>query len=181
MAKEVGSTVSLDLSSFEIVRRYKTLLLELFEKRHVDVVFCNEDEAKQLAVTVEAALILLASYCKVAVVTMGPSGCWVQSGNVSLFSPTTPKSCIDTTGAGDLFASGFLHMYMQGHSLKHCCEVGHLLGGAVLSVLGAQLPESSWSIIVKSVQQIERSASSQIPNEGNQNPHFALEATPSCH
>jgi len=131
MAKKSGAKVSLDLASFEVVRRYRMILLELLEK-YVDIVFCNEDEAKVINPdgTVEETAQYLASMCQVAVVTLGSKGCFVASGAQTIYYPTKPIQCIDTTGAGDIFASGFLHTYLQGHSLRECCRVAHLLGSS---------------------------------------------------
>jgi len=136
----------------------------------VDIVFCNEDEAKELASTVEDACELLAGCCKVAVVTMGSAGCWAQVGKSKVFCPTVAKTCIDATGAGDLFASGFLYMYMCGRPLLDCCKVGHILGGAVLTVVGAHLPESSWKTILEEIRffQNEREVADILGCESNQ-------------
>jgi len=153
MAKRAGAKVSLDLASFELVRHYKTKLLQLLDN-YVDIVFCNEDEAKVLHPdkTVEQTLQILASMCQVAVITLGSEGCLVASGTQRIHCPTTPIDCVDTTGAGDIFASGFLHMYLRGYSLKECCHVAHLLGGAILSEIGAQLPDSVWEELLQKIR-----------------------------
>jgi len=155
MAKKAGSLVSLDLSSFEIVRKYKPLIMELLQQKLIDVIFCNDDEAKELSSSVEDTCELLASYCRVAIVTMGAKGCWAKQHNYpKRFFPTTPIPCIDATGAGDIFAAGFLHMFLKGYSLDDCCRVAHTLGGAVLSVVGAQLPNSSWKKVFAKLKPI---------------------------
>lgn len=144
MAKQAGCLVSLDLASFEIVRSYKPLILELLENRLIDVIFCNEDEATQFASSIDETLEIFGTFCGTSVITMGAKGCWVQHEGEKKFFKTTPKTCIDTTGAGDLFAAGFLHMLMKGSPIEDCCKVAHTLGGAVLSVVGAQLPNQVW-------------------------------------
>jgi len=75
---------------------------------------------------------------------LGPKGCYVQQGSTRIFVKTNAVRCIDATGAGDLFASGFLHRYLRGYSLKECCELGHILGREIVQVYGAQLPQTKW-------------------------------------
>jgi len=169
MAKKVGAKISIDLASFEVVRLYKSFLMDLL-KNYVDIVFCNEDEAKVIHPegTIEETADLLSSYCQVAIITLGSKGCLVSGANQKYYCPTTPIPCIDTTGAGDIFASGFLHMYLQGHNLRECCHVAHLLGGAVLRVIGAQLPDSIWEDLLKEIKGIKEKRNSvletTIPN-----------------
>jgi len=164
MAKKAGAKISIDLASFEVVRTYHNLILSLL-KEYVDIVFCNEDEAKELSSnsSIEEASDLLASYCQVAVVTLGEKGCLINSNNQRILCPTTPVNCIDSTGAGDIFAAGFLHMFLQGYPLQECSKVGHILGGAVLQVSGAQLPDSVWKEVLNEIQLVKNKASPSSP------------------
>lgn len=144
LAKAEGVRVSIDLASFELVRRYRPLLEDLL-KDYVDIVFCNEDEAKEFHQnSIEDVCQYLASLCDIAVLMLGPKGCYVQQGTTRIFVKTNPVQCRDATGAGDLFASGFLHRILRGYSLKECCELGHTLGREIVQVFGAQLPDSKW-------------------------------------
>jgi len=169
MAKKAGAKISIDLASFEVVRNYHPLILSLL-KDYVDIVFCNEDEAKELSsnASIEEASDLLGSYCQVAVITLGPKGCLVNSDGQRIFCPTTPVQCIDSTGAGDIFAAGFLHMFLQGYSLQECAKVGHILGRAVLQVLGAQLPDNVWKEVLNEIQLVkENKLSSPVLSQGS--------------
>jgi len=169
MAKKAGAKISMDLASFEIVRNKHTLIISLL-KEYVDIVFCNEDEAKELSdgASIDQASDLLASYCEVSVVTLGEKGCILNNGQ-RIFCPTTPVKCIDSTGAGDIFGAGFLHMYLNGYSLQDCAKVGHILGRAVLQVLGAQLPDSAWEEVLEEIQMVKNNSnvlSSPVLSQG---------------
>lgn len=145
LAKKCNATVSFDLGSFQLVRQFKPLLLELL-RRYVDIVFCNESEARELIDgTPEECVDYLASICKVSVVTMGPSFCFVKSGTNKYRCPTEPVKAVDTTGAGDCFASGFLYGYLQGYSLEQCARLGSLAGGTVVQHIGAEIPINKWN------------------------------------
>lgn len=161
LAKQNASMVSFDLGSFELVRKFKPILLDLL-RNYVDIVFANREEAKELISNnsnlnpvlqcqqqkdnednslPERCVDYLAGYCRVAVVMMGKDGCWVKSGNEKYKCPAdVVANPIDTTGAGDLFASGFLHAYLQGYTLQQCARMGALTGKEVLFVMGAEVP-----------------------------------------
>jgi len=153
LAKQNGSMVSLDLGSFELVRQFKPLLLDML-RNYVDIVFSNSEEARELMGGVpgrdvpEKCVDYLAKYCKVAVVMMGKDGCWVKSGNEKYKCPAdVVANPIDTTGAGDLFAAGFLYAYLQGYTLQQCARMGALSGKEVLFVMGAEVPMDRFSKI----------------------------------
>ena len=123
-AKKMGVTVSLDLANVEIVRRNKEFLLQILPE-YVDIVFCNESEAKEFTgLSPKEACSNLASFCEVAVVTMSERGCWTQSGKSLFYSPAFAVNALDSTGAGDLFASGFLHGYLTHEPLQKCAWLG---------------------------------------------------------
>jgi sugar/nucleoside kinase (ribokinase family) len=62
-------------------------------------------------------------------------------------------SVADTTGAGDLFASGFLYGYLEGYSLEQCAYFGNLLGGTIVGVIGAEIPQSKWDLLRERVSE----------------------------
>jgi len=155
MAKKQGCKISLDLSSFEIVRTFKEKIISLL-KDWVDVVFCNKDEAIELCGSAEGALEFLSTLCDVVVITMGSAGSYVKSGSSKFCQSTTPVQCVDATGAGDLFAAGFLYGWLQNFNLRHCCKIGNLLGGTVIQTIGAQVPDALWDGLMKQIQKIEQ-------------------------
>lgn len=154
LAKEEKAKISFDLASFEIVNAYRDTILNLLEK-YVDVIFANEEEAFALTgeKKEEAACDFLAEICDVGVVLMGPQGCWVKNKEQKLHCPAYPVQPLDTTGAGDLFASGFLHGYMRDYPMEICAHYGAIAGRAVVQVMGPVIPHEGWEAVY---QQLKR-------------------------
>ncbi|MGI6393297.1 MAG: adenosine kinase [bacterium] len=153
-AKESGLIVSLDLASFNIVTENLEFLHEI-AKKHVDILFANETEALSFtgADPVESAKII-SGICKVGVVKTGPKGSTICCGNELCSVDSVEASPIDTTGAGDLYASGFLYGYMNGLPLKKCAEYGSLLASKVIERIGAKIPDSDWDKLVEELQKV---------------------------
>ena len=150
-AKTAGAKIALDLSSFEVVNASKDTLPGLV-KTYVDILIANEDEA--LAYTGEtdeqAALGLLSRDVEYAVLKVGARGSYVaHGGNVTRIRPRTGEAPRDTTGAGDLWAAGFLYGLAHGFSIEKSGELGSACGYAVCRVIGAQIPEPVWEGIRK--------------------------------
>lgn len=151
-AQEVGAKVSFDLASFEIVRNFKDKVLHLLEN-YVDIIFANSEECFELTnAPNEQSCDFLAELCEVGVVLMGSRGCWVKKGDTKVYCPAYPVRPLDTTGAGDLFASGFLHAYSQGFSLEECGHYGAIAGRAVVQSIGAEIPHEKWPAIFSDLQ-----------------------------
>jgi sugar/nucleoside kinase (ribokinase family) len=151
-AKQSGARISFDLGSFEIVESYKELLTDLISK-YVSILFANEDEVLALTgLEPEAGCKQLSELCDVAVVMMGKQGCWVghQSGQEQY--PAFPVEPIDTTGAGDLFASGFLHGILLDKPYSECARYGAITGGAVVQHIGAEIPADQWGEIKRRME-----------------------------
>jgi len=152
LAQAVGAQIALDLASFEIVRSFKKQLDDIITSGSVSICFCNEDEAIEWAggtpgTTPEQGLDLLARCCNLAVTTLGEKGCLVKEKGATEI--ITQPACsgvtvVDTTGAGDLFASGFLYSILRGYSLKKASEIGCLAGGAVVQTLGSEMTQANW-------------------------------------
>jgi sugar/nucleoside kinase (ribokinase family) len=152
MAKERNMTVSLDLASYNVVEAKLEFLREL-TKQYVDIVFANEEEAKAFTgKEPEEALEEIAEMCSIAVVKIGKKGALVKCGSEKVIIDAIPANVIDTTGAGDLYAAGFLYGYANGLSLKTCGEFGALLAGKVIEVIGAKIPAETWDLIRKEVK-----------------------------
>lgn len=152
LAKEAGATISIDLSSFEIVREYRSTLQEILPQ-YVDIVFANADETHALTgLSPTEGSIKLQQMCPIAVILMGKEGCLVGHQGKLFKNPSFSVELIDSTGAGDLFASGFLYGYLQGYPLEECATLGNRLGGAVVEVQGADLPPKKWKIIQDQLQ-----------------------------
>uniref|UniRef100_A0ACD5VN72 Uncharacterized protein n=1 Tax=Avena sativa TaxID=4498 RepID=A0ACD5VN72_AVESA len=155
VAKQEGLSVSLDLASFEMVRDYRSQLVALLETGNIDLCFANEDEAREiigggLTFDPEEALAFLSKYCKWAVVTLASNGCLAKHGKQVVQVPAIGESnAVDATGAGDLFASGFLYGLVKGLPLEECCKVGACSGGSVIRALGGEVRPENWQWMYK--------------------------------
>ncbi|KAI4366361.1 hypothetical protein MLD38_022248 [Melastoma candidum] len=155
IAKQEGLLVSLDLASFEMVRNFRLPLLELLQSGNVDLCFANEDEAAELTRGEEndgpdAAVEYLSNMCRWAVVTLSANGCIAKHGKEIVRVPAIGGSKpADATGAGDLFASGFIYGLVRGLSLEDCCKVGSCSGGAVIRSLSGEVTPENWHWMYK--------------------------------
>jgi sugar/nucleoside kinase (ribokinase family) len=147
LAKESGLTVSIDLASYNVVAANREFLHEMIEK-YVDIVFANEEEAKAFSgkEPVEA-LKELAIKCEIAIVKIGSKGSLIKQGSEIVEITAIPVHPVDTTGAGDLYASGFLYGHSQGMSILRCGEIGAILAGNVIEVMGSKMTPAQWDKI----------------------------------
>jgi sugar/nucleoside kinase (ribokinase family) len=76
---------------------------------------------------------------------LGEQGCLVGHNNDIETCPAIPIKPLDSTGAGDLFASGFLHGYLKGLPYIECAKFGNITGGTVVQFVGAEIPKNVWS------------------------------------
>jgi sugar/nucleoside kinase (ribokinase family) len=114
----------------------------------VDIVFANSDEVRALTGLgpIEGCKVLK-ELCPIAVVMTGKEGCIVGSGSNMITSPGHKVDVVDTTGAGDLFVSGFLHGVLEDLPLDACAMYGNMTGAAVVGVYGAEISNSKWNEI----------------------------------
>lgn len=153
LAKEAGALISFDLASFEVLEAHREVVLDLLH-RYVDIAFANAEETKTLTgLDPERGCEALRELCNVAVVLMGPEGCWVGKKKELIRCAAFPRTPLDTTGAGDLFSSGFLHGYLHNYPLDECARLGALMGGAVVEHFGAEIPHHIWPNIHTLIKQ----------------------------
>ncbi len=144
LAKEAGLKVSIDLASYNVVEANLEFLHEIVEK-YVDIVFANEEEARAFCnAEPEQALDKIAEMCEIAVVKVGKDGSYVKKADEKHFIQPRLSNCIDTTGAGDLYAAGFLFGLASGLSLDKCGDIGAHVSGHVVEVIGAKMSDNSW-------------------------------------
>jgi sugar/nucleoside kinase (ribokinase family) len=145
IAHDAGNEVSLTLSDSFCVERHRpewrTLVVD-----EVDVLFANEAEICALyECDFDAALDAVRRECRVAALTRSAEGCVIVAGSETHVVPAHPvETLVDTTGAGDLYASGFLHGYARGDDLETCARLGSLAAAEVISHIGAR-PETTLS------------------------------------
>ena len=150
-AKHAGARISLDLASFTVVEESRELLAHLLE-RYVDIVMANEDEARAFtgAAGEIEALQILAKQAEIAVVKIGQRGSHIaRGGETWRVEAMGDGSAVDTTGAGDLWAAGFLYGLVNGYPLERCGRIASACGYEVCQVVGASIPSSGWDRIRK--------------------------------
>jgi sugar/nucleoside kinase (ribokinase family) len=138
-AHAAGREVSMTLSDPFCVDRYRGEFLDLMRSGMVDIVFANSHEIKSLYQTASfaAALAAIRKDCKIAAVTRSEEGSIIVRGDETvLIDAIGIDQLVDTTGAGDLYAAGFLHGYTNGRSLKECGDLGSLAAGLVIQQVG---------------------------------------------
>ncbi len=147
LAKEAGCMVSLDLASYNVVSENKEFLTNLI-KQYVDVVFANEDESyAYTGLSAKESVAEIAKQCQIAIVKVGKRGSYVQQGDEVYHIGAITTSCTDSTGAGDLYAGGFLHALSDGFDIRRCGEIGTIAAGRVVEVIGTKLSEDTWDEI----------------------------------
>lgn len=144
MAKKAGLLVSIDLASYNVVEANQDFLLEMV-KDYVDIVFANEEEARAFTGKEPLeALIQIAGHCLIAVVKIGKQGSYIKSGEETYTIEPFLANSIDTTGAGDLYAAGFLYGLANDLPLDVCGKIGSLVSSKVVEVLGAKMTQPVW-------------------------------------
>jgi sugar/nucleoside kinase (ribokinase family) len=149
VAHAADALVALTVSDPLCVRRHQQEFLELL-KSEVDVLFANEQEACLLfgSSSFEAALSATTETGLLAAITRGPAGSVVVSAGDPVAVPAEPvASVVDTTGAGDLYAAGFLYGLTHGGGPERCALLGGLCASEVISHMGAR-PEKDLRVLV---------------------------------
>jgi sugar/nucleoside kinase (ribokinase family) len=139
--KAAGATACLDLGAFEVVSAAKDILPELLDK-YIDIVFANEEEAEAFTGEKDPkkALSELSKYCDCTIVKVGAEGAYLsENGKTCHVEPAAVKQVVDTTGAGDSWASGFLHARLQGLPLKLSGKLGAFTAAQIIQQMGARL------------------------------------------
>jgi sugar/nucleoside kinase (ribokinase family) len=151
LARKNKMLVSLDLASYNIVEQNRDFLEDML-RAYVDIVFANEDEARSLTGKEPGeALDLLAGLCNIAVVKLGKYGSLVKRGHSKFEIGILPVKSVDTTGAGDLYAAGFLYGMVKNFSLEQCGNIGAILAGKVIEIVGSKIREERWKEIKRMI------------------------------
>ena len=156
-AKECGLKVAVDLASFNIVAENLEFLRGLV-RDYVDIVFANEDEAKTFTCEAEPlnALQVISEMCELAVVKIGIKGAMIKHGDeVVHVGIMAAAKRVDTTGAGDFYAAGFLSGLCDGLSLRQCGTIGAITAGKVIEVVGTTFGEEAWEDISRLVNKVK--------------------------
>jgi len=148
-AKQANALIALDLASFEVIEASRAILGGIV-RDYVDILIVNEDEAKAYTGFSDEpqAIRALSDNVEIAVLKVGGRGSYIANkGNIIRVSPRTGGEIVDTTGAGDLWAAGFLFGIAHGYSLEKSGEIASACGYEVCQVLGAHIPDEKWEEI----------------------------------
>jgi len=152
-AKEAGAVVAMDLASFTVVEAALAFIRDEVIPS-VDILIANEDEARAFTgASDEAEALAEMSRCAdVAVLKLGARGSRIAvSGTVTEIAPVAGGDIVDTTGAGDLWAAGFLYGMVMGYPAETCGGIASACGYEVCRVTGADIPEAGWARIRKAL------------------------------
>ncbi len=139
--------LSLDLASFEVVNATRDYVNQIIPE-HVDILIANEDEAKAFTgKEEEEALTQLKDLAEIAVVKLGARGALISHNGKTHVTEANKVKALDTTGAGDLWAAGFLYGLTQDMNIANAANLGAKVASEVVQVMGASIPESGWESI----------------------------------
>lgn len=154
LAKQLDMVVSIDLASYNIVEDNLAFINRLITN-YVDIVFANEDEATAFADKEPLeALSDIAKICELVVVKLGKKGSLVQHNSSIYEIPPVPTNALDTTGAGDLYAAGFLYGLANEFTISESGNIASILASMVIEDFGAKLPEQKWDKFNKQMESI---------------------------
>lgn len=139
IAKEAGRQVAFTPSDIFCIENHHQDFLDLINE--CDLVFANEDEVKCLygVSSFEEAVEAIRGKCRTAVVTRSEQGSVVVTAESTVAVPAAPvREVVDTTGAGDLYAAGFLHGYLRGWSHEQCASLGGRCAAEIIQHMGAR-------------------------------------------
>lgn len=148
LAHAAGVSISLDLGSYNVVADNLDFLQRVIPQ-YANIVFANEEESKAYTgKEPEEALEVIASQVDYAIVKVGSKGSFIKHDGQKVFVKPLPNcNCIDTTGAGDLYASGFLFGLANGSDIAECGRIGALVSGNVVEVVGTTMDADRWARI----------------------------------
>ena len=144
IAKEKGLKISMDMASYNIIEANYDFVKMLLTD-YVDIIFANEEEAKAFTGKEGCeALEVLSEYCPVAIVKVGKEGSFIKMNGEVTQVGVIPVKAVDTTGAGDIYAAGFLYGLMNDYTPTKAGELAAYLAGRVIEHVGAKLPDEVW-------------------------------------
>lgn len=144
LAKEAGLTTSIDLASFNVVQENLEFLQDIVAE-YVDICFANEEEAYEFTKEEAAdAVKSIAKVADIAIVKIGKNGSYVRQGEQEVFVNAYLTDAVDTTGAGDFYAAGFLFGLASGYNLEQSGKIGSFISSKVVEVVGTKLADEVW-------------------------------------
>ena len=152
LAKNSGLKVCIDLASYNIVDDHKDFFLQII-RDYVDILFANNLEAESLTgEKPEKAIVTLGALSEIAVIKTGAEGSLAYSNGALTKIGIRPSSPVDTTGAGDMYAAGFLYGLIHNQPIEICGKIGAVIAGKVIEVYGAKMDESVWEKLRREIK-----------------------------
>ncbi len=152
LAKRYGTKISLDLSDPGVIQRNKFLLWDII-KQYKPILFVNEIEAKELTgLNEQEAAREIAKYTDIAIIKMGAQGSWIAHHGTITKIDALPAQAIDTTGAGDTYAAGFLYGYTHNWPVEKAGKLGSSLAAKVVEQKGVKLKHLNFVEIKKKIE-----------------------------
>ena len=154
LAKEAGCYISIDLASYNVVESNEAFLHDIVEN-YVNIVFANESEAEAFThKQPREAANEIAKICDIAVVKVGKDGSMICTGQEFHYSNAREAKAIDATGAGDLYAAGFLYGHSLGLPLNVCGEIGSIISAKVVEVIGPKIDIPRWKDAKQQIREL---------------------------
>lgn len=154
--KKKGKKIAFDIADPFAVARYRQTFLDLIEN-YCDIVFANSEEARFLLDNYDAyeCCKSLGKLCPIAIVKNGKKGSFISCNReifeIPLYGTDKP---LDTTGAGDTYAAGFLYGFLKGYDIETTGKIASYLAGEIIAQIGAQFPEDRVSEIKSAIEEI---------------------------
>jgi len=147
-----------DCGSFGVIQERRFILDQLIGEGDIDILIANEEEAKMLTnVEEELACMEMAKMAKIAIVKIGKKGSIICAKDEIFRIEAVDAKAIDTTGAGDLWASGFLYGYLNDWPLEKCGELASAVASEVIQVMGPVIPDAGYERLIKIRDKIAKS------------------------
>ncbi len=157
-AKAMKMKVAIDLASFNVVEENLDFLRAIV-RDYVDILFANEQEATTFAACQDPrqALDIISEHCELTIVKVGRKGAYIKNnGKVEHVGIMQAANRVDTTGAGDFYAAGFLTGLCKGLSFVQCGTIGAIAAGKVIEVVGTTFGEDVWNEVLTLIEEVEK-------------------------
>lgn len=154
LAKKNDMKICLDLASYNVVEDHKAFFLTMI-RDFVDILFANEQEADAITGRQpDEAILQLGKLADIVVIKLGAEGSIAYAHGKKTRIGVKPSEPVDTTGAGDLYAAGFIYGHIRGQSVAVCGKIGSILAGRVIEAEGAKMDESTWESLRREIHHL---------------------------
>ena len=154
LAKEAGCKIALDLAGYNVVEANLDFFRYIIPE-YAHIVFANEEESKALTgKNPKQALFEIADMCDIAIVKLGADGAFIKQKDVFHHIAAIPAIPVDTTGAGDLYAAGFIHGLSIDRPLHICGKYGSIVAGNIVEVVGPKMNDERWNKIFDEIKKL---------------------------